>query len=101
MRQSVVETLIYFLDNPILILGLAGTGGFVASRIVAADRRPGVIGFTVIGFLGFFLSHFVIAYAGWNEYLDSLRALRVVIDFVGTCIGSFVLAGLIHFLKPS
>jgi len=75
--------------------------GFLATRIVAAERRPGVLGFTVIGLCGFFIGHFMIAYWNYTEYLDSLLELRVLADIIAAFIGSFVIAGVIHFIRPT
>jgi len=101
MQESALESLIYIIDNPILTFFIVILAGFLSTKLVAAERRPGVIGFTIIGLLGFFLSHFMLAYAGWNEYLDGLRELRVIIELVAAFLGSFVVAGIIHFIKPS
>ena len=101
MQEAALEALIYSIDNPVLTLVIALLAGFLASKIVAADRRPGVIGFTIIGLIGFFLSHFVLSYYQLSETLGSLHELRVFIDLVAAFVGSFVIAGVIHFLKPS
>jgi uncharacterized membrane protein YeaQ/YmgE (transglycosylase-associated protein family) len=101
MQESALESLIYIIDNPILTFFIVILAGFLSTKLVAAERRPGVIGFTIIGLLGFFLSHFMLTYAGWNEYLDGLRELRVIIELVAAFLGSFVVAGFVHFLKPS
>lgn len=101
MQKILLEALVYVIDHPALTVVVIFGGGFLASRIVLADRRPGIFGFIIIGSLGFFLSRFVISSVGWNEYLDSLLALRAVIEFLAACVGSFVVAGTVHFLKPS
>ena len=101
MQEIVLEALIYGIDNPLLTLLIAFLAGFLASRIVAADRRPGILGFTIIGLIGFFLSRFVLSYFQLNETLDSLHELRIFIDLLAAFIGSFVIAGVIHFIKPS
>jgi len=101
MQDILLETLIYGIDNPLLTLLIAFLSGFLASRIVAADRRPGILGFTIIGLIGFFLSRFVLSYFQLNETLDSLHELRIFIDLLAAFVGSFVIAGIIHFIKPS
>ena len=101
MQEAALEALIYSIDNPLLTLVIALLAGFLASKIVAADRRPGVIGFTIIGLIGFFLSHFVLSYYQLSETFDNLHQLRIFIDLVAAFFGSFVIAGVIHFLKPS
>jgi len=101
MQQTVLDRLSYVIENPVLTLVIALIAGFLATRIVAAERRPGVIGFSTVGLMGFVLSHFILFYAGWNEALDSLLGLRVIVDLVAAVIGSFVIAGTVHFIKPS
>ena len=101
MREIVLETLIYVIDHPVLTIVFVFFGGFLANRIVLAERRLGVIGFTFLGLLGFLIGHFMIMYSGWNERLDDLRDLRVVVEFLAACVGSFVVAGIVHFIKPS
>lgn len=101
MQQIVQDILIYIQSNPVLSLAIAFIAGFLATRIVAAERRPGVLGFTIIGLCGFFLGHFMIAYYQYTEYLDSLLELRVIADMIAAFIGSFVIAGIIHFIRPT
>ena len=101
MRETLIERLVYIIENPVLTLVIAFISGFLATRLVAADRRPGTIGFVIIGLMGFFLGYFMLSYYDFNEYLDSLLELRIVIDMGAAFVGSFVIAGIFHFLKPS
>ena len=101
MWEIVLEALIYSIDNPLLTLLIAFLAGFLASRIVSADRRPGILGVAIIGLIGFFLSRFVLAYFQLNETLESLHGLGIFIDLLAAFVGSFVIAGIIHFIKPS
>ena len=61
----------------------------------------GGAGFTIIGLMGFFLGYFMLSYYEVNEYLDSLLELRIVIDMSAAFVGSFIIAGIFHFLKTS
>ena len=101
MQEIVLEALIYSIDHPLLTLLIAFLAGFLGSRIVAADRRPGILGFTIIGLIGFFLSRVVLSYFQLNETLDNLHELRIFIDLLAAFVGAFVIAGIIHFIKPS
>jgi len=101
LQQIIQDILVYIQSNPVLSLVIAFIAGFLATRIVAVERRPGVLGFTIIGLCGFFLGHFMIAYFGYTEYLDSLLELRVIADMIAAFIGSFVIAGIIHFVRPT
>ena len=96
--QQVVENI---KTNLAVSFALALIAGFLATRLVASERRPGVIGFTVIGSIGFFLAQFVFIHFQYTEYLDSLQGLRFFIDLLASFVGSFVIAGILHFIKPT
>ena len=101
MPETLQQVVAYIKANLAASLVIAFIAGFLATRFVAAERRPGVIGFTIIGSIGFFLAHFVINYYQLSEYLDSLQGLRIFIDLTAAFIGSFVIAGIVHFIKPT
>ena len=101
MSETLQQVVAYVMTNLAGSLVIAVIAGFLATRLVAAERRPGVIGFTIIGSIGFFLGHFVINYYQFSEYLDSLQGLRIFIDLMAAFIGSFVIAGIVHFIKPT
>ena len=101
MPETLQQVVAYIKTNLAASLVIAFIAGFLATRLVAAERRPGVIGFTIIGSIGFFLGHFVINYYQLSEYLDSLQGLRIFIDLMAAFIGSFVIAGIVHFIKPT
>jgi len=101
LQQISQDIFFYIQTNPVLSLVIAFIAGFLATRIVAAERRPGVLGFTIIGLCGFFLGHFMIAYYEYTEYLDSLLELRIIADMLAAFIGSFIIAGIVHFIKPT
>jgi uncharacterized membrane protein YeaQ/YmgE (transglycosylase-associated protein family) len=101
MQDTFLEVLIFVIDNPLYTIVMAFLAGFLATRFVAAERRPAIIGFSIVGLIGFFLGRFVITYFGFNETLDSLRQLRFVIDLVASFAGAFAIASLVHFIKPS
>jgi uncharacterized membrane protein YeaQ/YmgE (transglycosylase-associated protein family) len=101
MKEIVIEVLIFVIENPLYTIVMAFLPGFLATRFVAVERRPGTIGFSIIGLIGFFLGRFALTHFELNETLDSLRGLRFVIDLFASFAGSFTIAGLIHFIKPS
>ena len=101
MQETFLEVLIFVIDNPLYTIVMAFLAGFLASRLVAAERRPGIIGFSIIGLIGFFLGRFTLTYFDLNETLDSLHQLRFVIDLVASFAGAFAIASLAHFIKPS
>ena len=101
MAETLQQVVAYIKTNLAASLVIAFVAGFLATRLVAAERRPGVIGFTIVGSLGFFLARFVIHYFQLNEYLETLQGLRIFIDLTAAFIGSFVIAGIVHFIKPT
>jgi hypothetical protein len=50
--------------------------------------------------MGLFLSQFVILFFGLHGYLESLPQFRILFDFVAAYVGSFIVAAIIHFVKP-
>ena len=101
MAETLQQVVAYIATNLAASLVIAFIAGFLATRLVSVERRPGVIGFTIIGCIGFFLAHFVIHYYQLNEYLENLQGLRFFIDLTAAFIGSFVIAGIVHFIKPT
>jgi uncharacterized membrane protein YeaQ/YmgE (transglycosylase-associated protein family) len=97
IAQQVVE---YLRSSPILFVGIAFIAGFAADRTVSYERRSGVVLFTLIGVLGLFLAQFVILFFGLQGYLESLPQFRMLFDFIAAYVGSFIVAAIIHFVKP-
>jgi uncharacterized membrane protein YeaQ/YmgE (transglycosylase-associated protein family) len=101
LQETAQNVLAYIQANLVVSLVIALIAGFAASRVVASERRPGAIGSTIIGVIGFFLGNFMLTYWGLGEYLENLHGLRIFIDLVAAFIGSFIISTLLHFLKPS
>jgi len=55
----------------------------------------------IVGIVGLFLGEFMIFYYGLDEYLDNIAAFRLLFDFIAAYVGSFVVAAIIHFIKPT
>jgi uncharacterized membrane protein YeaQ/YmgE (transglycosylase-associated protein family) len=91
----------YLQPNPVLAVGIAFVAGFAAIKTVARDQRAGVVLFVLVGVIGLFLGEFVIAYYQLDEYLESIAQFRLLFDFIAAYIGSFVVAAIIHFIKPT
>jgi uncharacterized membrane protein YeaQ/YmgE (transglycosylase-associated protein family) len=100
MQETAQLAFRYLLGNPIVYLGIAFIGGIAGSKTVAYERRAGFFLYLLIGVFGLFLSQFVILFFGLQEYLEKLPDFRLLFDFLAACIGSFVVATIIHFIKP-
>jgi uncharacterized membrane protein YeaQ/YmgE (transglycosylase-associated protein family) len=100
MQEIAQAVIAYFQERPLVALGIAFVAGFAGNKTVAYDRRSNLIFHLLVGLLGFFLGQFVIFFFGLLEYLDSLPEFRLLFDFIAAYLGSFVLAAIIHFVKP-
>jgi uncharacterized membrane protein YeaQ/YmgE (transglycosylase-associated protein family) len=100
MRPTAQAVFSYLLGNPVLSLGLAFIAGFAASKTVVYEGKAGFFLYLLVGVFGLFLSQFVILSFGLQEYLETLPEFRVLFDFIAAYIGSFIVAAIIHFIKP-
>jgi uncharacterized membrane protein YeaQ/YmgE (transglycosylase-associated protein family) len=97
MAQEVLE---YMQGNPLVSLAIAIVAGYAAYKSVVHVKKGNPALFFVVGVLGFFLGQFAILYFGVGKYLDEISEFRLLFDLIAAYIGSFVLASLIHFVKP-
>lgn len=100
MQEAAQAVSNYLLGNPVLYLGVAFIAGFAASKTVAYEGGAGFFIYLLIGVFGLFLSQFVIVFFGLQAYLEQLPEFRVLFDFLAAYIGSFIVAAIIHFIKP-
>ena len=101
MLECATEVFAYLQGSIIVSLGLAFVAGFAADKTVAHERRSGVLFFLVVGLLGLFLGEFMIFYLKFDEYLEKISEFRLVFDLIAAYVGSFVVAAIIHFVKPT
>ena len=101
MGETVQRVAAYLQPNPVLSLGIAFVAGFAAMKTVAYDQRAGFILFALVGVVGLFLGEFVLVYYGLDEYLEPISEFRILFDFIAAYIGSFIVAAIIHFIKPT
>lgn len=99
MGDAAQEVISYFLDHLIFTSAIAFIAGFCAIKSVAQGKRANLFLFP-LGLLGFFLGEFAILYLGLDEILWQLPEFRFIFDLLAAFIGSFILASLIHFIKP-
>ena len=101
MQEIFQEVSAYLAANPILSLGLALVAGFAADRTVAYERRSGFIVFLLIGLIGLFLGEFMLFCFKLVDYLEPISQFRIFFDFIAAYVGSFFVAAVIHFIKPT
>lgn len=101
MGEALEKVVSYLQPNPVLSMGMAFVAGFAAVKTVARDQRAGVVLFVLVGVLGLFLGEFVLIYYGLDEYLETIAQFRLLFDLMAAYFGSFVIAAIIHFIKPT
>jgi uncharacterized membrane protein YeaQ/YmgE (transglycosylase-associated protein family) len=75
--------------------------GFAACKAVASDWKGINLLFIVVGLLGFFLGQFLILILGLKEILDQIPQFTWLFDFIIGFIGSFIVATIANFVKPT
>jgi uncharacterized membrane protein YeaQ/YmgE (transglycosylase-associated protein family) len=100
MQETAQAVSHYLLGNPVLYLGVAFIAGFAASKTVAYEGRAGFFLYSLIGVFGLFLSQFMIVFFGLQAYLEEPPEFRVLFDSLAAYVGSFIVAAIIHFIKP-
>jgi uncharacterized membrane protein YeaQ/YmgE (transglycosylase-associated protein family) len=100
MQETARTVFQYLLSNPVLYLGIAFIAGFAGSKTVAYEGKGGFVLYLIVGIFGLFLSQFVILFYGLQQYLETVSEFRVFFDFIAAYIGSFVVAAIVHFIKP-
>jgi uncharacterized membrane protein YeaQ/YmgE (transglycosylase-associated protein family) len=101
LGETLEKVAAYLQPNPVLSLGIAFVAGFAAMKTVAYDQRAGFILFALVGVVGLLLGEFVLLYYGLDGYLDPISEFRILFDFIAAYIGSFIVAAIIHFIKPT
>jgi uncharacterized membrane protein YeaQ/YmgE (transglycosylase-associated protein family) len=99
LQEIATEVFTYLRTNPVLYLGTALVAGFAACKTVAFGWRSSILFFSLMGLIGLLLSQLVLTSFG-KEYLEKLPQFRVLFDLLAAYIGSFVIAAIIHFVKP-
>jgi uncharacterized membrane protein YeaQ/YmgE (transglycosylase-associated protein family) len=100
LQEIAAEVIAHLQANLGLSLAIAFMAGLAAAKIVAYERRAGLVLSFVVGLIGYCLGLFVVIYSGLNVHLEQLGELRILFDLAAAFIGAFVVAALIHFVKP-
>ncbi len=101
MQETAQEVFAYLQGSVLVSLALAFVAGLAAVKTVAYEQRASVVLFLIVGVLGLILGEFMIFWLKLDEYLEKIAELRIVFDFVAAYVGSFVIAAIIHFIKPT
>jgi uncharacterized membrane protein YeaQ/YmgE (transglycosylase-associated protein family) len=90
----------YLKENLVVTLAIALIAGFAGVKTVAIAKKGNIVLYLFVGLLGAFLGQFVILYLDLKGILDQLSEFRYFFDLLAAYIASFVVASLIHFVKP-
>jgi uncharacterized membrane protein YeaQ/YmgE (transglycosylase-associated protein family) len=101
LEQIAREVLSYIQSNMAINAVIAVITGFAACKSVASDWKDIGLLFILVGILGFFLGQFVIISLGLKEFLDLLPQFTWLFDILIGFVGSFVVATVVNFFKPT
>jgi uncharacterized membrane protein YeaQ/YmgE (transglycosylase-associated protein family) len=100
LQETAQQVIEYLKANPALASGIAFLSGVAAIKSVAHERSAGFFVYLIVGLMGFFLGQFVIVYFRLQEYLEQISAFRILVDLLAAYVGSFIVAAILHFIKP-
>lgn len=101
MRETAQEAFQYLKQAPLMFLAIALLAGFLASKTVAQTRKGAFFFYFIVGMLGAFFGQFAILYFGLDKILDQIADFRPFFDLLAAYIGSFILAAIVNFIKPT
>jgi uncharacterized membrane protein YeaQ/YmgE (transglycosylase-associated protein family) len=101
MQETAQVVFTYLMVNPVVYLGVAFIAGIAATKTVAHEGRAGFFLYLLVGVVGLFSSQFVIFFFGLQGHLEKLPDFRVFFDFIAAYAGAFIVAAIIHFIKPT
>lgn len=99
--EAAQNTFAYLQGSLLITLTIAFIAGFAADKVVSYERRSGVIFFLVVGLLGLFLGEFMLFSFKLDEYIELIAEFRLFFDLIAAFIGSFLIAAIVHFIKPN
>ena len=101
MEETAREVLSYMQDNPAATTIIVVVTGFAACKAVASDWKGINLLFIVVGLLGYFLGQFLILILGLKEILGQIPQFTWLFDFIIGFVGSFIVATIANFVKPT
>jgi uncharacterized membrane protein YeaQ/YmgE (transglycosylase-associated protein family) len=100
MKEIAIETTQYLQDNLALAAVIALVVGFLANKTVTHWGKSNIVLYFVVGVLGSFVGQFFVRYIGFREILDQVSGMAIFFDVLIAYCGSFVVAALVHLVKP-
>ncbi len=94
------DVLIYFQENLLVTIVFGLLAGFLASKTVVFGKRNHLAFFLALGLIGSFIGQFAMLYFNVEYVIGHIPQFRLFFDLLAAYIGAFILASLIHFIKP-
>ncbi|MGH7927009.1 MAG: hypothetical protein ACREQV_04365 [Candidatus Binatia bacterium] len=101
MEQVAREAFSYIQANLAVNVVIAVVTGFAACKSVASDWKDIGLLFIFVGFAGFFLGQAMILSLGLKEILAQLPQFTWLFDILIGFVGSFIVATIVNFFKPT
>jgi uncharacterized membrane protein YeaQ/YmgE (transglycosylase-associated protein family) len=101
VEETAREVLSYMQDNAAATTIITVITGFAASKLVASEWKGINLLFIVVGLLGFFFGQFIALISGLKNILDQLPEFMWLFDFIIGFVGSFIIASIVNFVKPT
>jgi uncharacterized membrane protein YeaQ/YmgE (transglycosylase-associated protein family) len=101
VEETARQAFSYIQANTVSSVVIAVLTGFAACKSVASDWKDIGLLFILVGMIGFFLGQFMIVSLGLKEFLNLLPEFTWLFDIVIGFVGSFVVATLLNFFKPT
>ena len=96
--RQVIE---YLQGSLFLSLMIGFLCGWAAARLVSHENRVGPVYFLAVGVVGLFLGEFVLFKLQLDEYIEPIAEFRLLFDLIAAFVGSFFIAAIVHFIKPT
>jgi uncharacterized membrane protein YeaQ/YmgE (transglycosylase-associated protein family) len=100
MKEIADEALNYLRQNLLLTVVIAFIAGFLASKTVTHWEKGSLVLYFFIGLLGIFLGQFGVRYTGLKQILDQISGMWLLFDLLAAYVGSFIIATILHLLRP-
>jgi uncharacterized membrane protein YeaQ/YmgE (transglycosylase-associated protein family) len=100
VKETAQQVLDYLGGSLLVTLVVAFIAGWAASKTVAIDWRSGFILWLFVGVAGLFLSQFALLFSGLQDYIGGISEFRLLFDLIAAYFASFLIAALIHFVRP-
>lgn len=94
------QVLRHFQDQLLVTIVFGLLAGFLASKTVSFGQNSHLAFFLAIGLLGSFIGQFAMLYFNVEYVIGNIPQFRLFFDLLFAYLGSFLLASIIHFIKP-